>query len=180
MLSLMLKTLWLMLPGIFANMAPVLARPYFKNLAFPLDGNRKLNNKPILGKNKTFRGLLAAIVASLIVAFIQSLLYNFEAFRNLSIVNYQIQWIQIGFLFGFGMILGDAIGSFIKRRLSIPSGKPFPILDQLDAPLVVLLIIYPFYKIPFEIIVAGLFLALFLHFLIRLISYMLKITEEPW
>ena len=38
----------------------------------------------------------------------------------------------IGFLLGFGALLGDALGSFIKRRMGIGRGKPAPILDQID------------------------------------------------
>ena len=180
MLDILIKTLWLILPAGFANSAPVLIRPYWKSLAFPLDGNKTLNKKPILGKNKTFRGLISAILMGIFIAFIQSLLYNFETFRSISIINYQANWLPLGFLLGFGMILGDAVGSFIKRRVNIKSGKPFPILDQLDGFAGALLLVLPFYSLPYDIILTALVLALVLHFSIRLISYALKITEEPW
>ena len=36
-----------------------------------------------------------------------------------------------GFLQGLGAITGDAVGSFIKRRMNIPSGGPLIIMDQL-------------------------------------------------
>ena len=49
--------------------------------------------------------------------------------------------ILIGFLLGFGALLGDALGSFLKRRLGIGRGKPAPILDQLDFIIVALILV---------------------------------------
>jgi len=67
---------YFMLPAYFANMAPVIMKNIFKNLAFPIDLNKKINNKPIFGKNKTFRGLFFGILFAIIISLnIFSLLY---------------------------------------------------------------------------------------------------------
>ena len=65
-----------MLPAYFANMAPVIVKNVFKKLAFSIDFNKKIKNKPILGKNKTFRGLIFGIIFAIIAAFVQFLLYK--------------------------------------------------------------------------------------------------------
>ena len=54
--------IYLMLPGIFANMAPIIVRKHFKLLATPLDLKKELNKKRILGDNKTYRGLIFGIL----------------------------------------------------------------------------------------------------------------------
>ena len=51
----LLKCFYLMLPAYFANMAPVIVKR-IDFLAFPVDFSKTLGKKPILGKNKTFRG----------------------------------------------------------------------------------------------------------------------------
>jgi len=50
-----------MLPAYFANMAPVLVQK-INLFAYPVDFNQKMNNKPIFGKNKTFRGFIFGII----------------------------------------------------------------------------------------------------------------------
>ncbi|MDD5096840.1 MAG: CDP-archaeol synthase, partial [Candidatus ainarchaeum sp.] len=47
-----------------------------------------------------------------------------------------------GFLLSVGALLGDALGSFVKRRAGITPGKPF-FLDQLGFIAVGLLLAYP-------------------------------------
>ena len=63
--------------------------------------------------------------------------------------------IIIGFLLGFGALVGDALGSFLKRRLGIGRGKPAPFLDQLDFIIVALIFVSPVVKLdPLFILIA--------------------------
>ena len=43
---------------------------------------------------------------------------------------------------GFGTILGDALGSFIKRRINLQPGGPFPVMDQLGFVLMAYLLVW--------------------------------------
>ena len=125
-----IKTLWTFLPAAFANMAPVIFNrlPF---LNFPLDFNYTLRNKPILGQNKTWRGLVVGIIFAIIITYFQKAFYLETKF--LSAIDYsQINVLLFGFLSGFGALFGDALKSFFKRRLNIAPGANWPPFDQLD------------------------------------------------
>ncbi|MEQ1622213.1 MAG: CDP-archaeol synthase [Methylococcales bacterium] len=98
-----------------ANGAPVLAVLVFgKHWNWPIDGGLILRDgRHLFGHSKTWRGLLAAIVLTALVAFILSI--------NL--------W--TGALFGLLAMLGDCLSSFIKRRLGYPTSSHARGLDTL-------------------------------------------------
>ena len=100
-----LEALYLMLPAYFANMAPV----FFKKVNFlnyPVDFGKKIKGKRILGSHKTFRGFFFGIILAIIVAYVQSLIS-----AEVALVDYS-NWALIGFLLGFGALLGDSVKSF--------------------------------------------------------------------
>jgi CDP-2,3-bis-(O-geranylgeranyl)-sn-glycerol synthase len=98
-----------------ANGAPVVAGLLLgKRWDWPLDNNiRFTDQRPLLGTSKTLRGLIAAIVATAIVAVLLGM-----------------TWFE-GASFGLLAMLGDLCSSFIKRRLGFPSSRSVPLLDQL-------------------------------------------------
>lgn len=78
----------------------------------------------LLGAHKTYRGVVAAIVAATVITCIQSLLYDrVEFFRTFSLYGDHNPFLM-GFLFGFGAMAGDAAESLIMRRLNVPPGTP--------------------------------------------------------
>ncbi|WP_418317475.1 CDP-archaeol synthase [Piscinibacter sakaiensis] len=98
-----------------ANLAPILVKRLIgQRLAAPLDGGLAFfDGRPLLGPSKTIRGVLAAVVATTIVG----MLMGFPAL--------------LAAQFGALSMAGDALASFVKRRLGIaPSGRA-PGLDQL-------------------------------------------------
>ena len=173
-----LKCFYLMLPAYFANMAPVI----FKRINIfvcPIDFNKKLLGKPILGKNKTYRGLFFSVISSVIIALIQHYLYNFDYFRTISFFNYQ-RWFLFGLLMGFGAVFGDIAKSFLKRMAGIKSGNPFIPFDQIDFAIGSLLLIYMFKIITLRIILVSVVLSFVLHIIVNHIAYYAKIREEMW
>jgi len=84
----------------------------------PLDGGLRLfDQRPVLGPSKTFRGVLASVLATGLLAP----LFGFSP--------------VIGAGFACLAMLGDTCSSFIKRRLGIASGHPVLLLDQLPESL---------------------------------------------
>jgi len=160
-------------------MAPVIVKKVFNNLAFPIDFNRKINNNPILGKNKTFRGLIFGIVFAIIITFIQFILYSNNIFVDLSIVDYS-DWLLIGFLIGFGAIFGDLVESFVKRRLGFKSGMPFIPFDQLDFVVGALVFVYPVAGLSVEKMSIILFISFILHMVINHIAFYTGLRKERW
>ena len=179
MLNLISQCFYLMLPAYFANMAPVIVKNIFNNLKFPIDFNKKIKNKPIFGKNKTFRGLIFGILFAVIIAYLQFLFYNNNLFVNISIVNYS-DWLLIGLLMGFGTIFGDLVESFVKRRMNYESGKSFIPWDQMDFVIGALIFVYPIVKLSLDKIIIILLLSFILHIIANHIAFYTGVRRERW
>lgn len=108
-----------------ANTAPLIAKRLFKEQwSCPLDGGLQfVDGRPLLGASKTWRGVLAALLLCTL----------FAPLLGLSL--------GVGALMATGAMVGDAIASFIKRRLAIPpSGQAYG-LDQVPEALLPLLLV---------------------------------------
>lgn len=176
-----LQALYYMLPAYCANMAPVFAAKIFGGkYSQPLDLGYIYQGKELLGKNKTWRGLVAAIIVSLVVIFLQAFLYQYGFFKNLSVLNYDsADLFSLGFVFGFGVILADAIKSFLKRRKNIkPGDKWFP-WDQLDYSGALFLSLFIFLP-PWYIFLIILVVSPFLPMAANWIGYKLKLKKVAW
>ena len=102
-----------------ANGAPILARQLLgQRFDSPLDrGYRFFDNRPLLGPNKSWRGVVAALLATTLCALLLGAVWWLGAFLALL------------------SMLGDALASFIKRRLAIaPRGRAVG-LDQIPEAL---------------------------------------------
>jgi len=178
MLNLILQCFYFILPAYFANMAPVIVKK-IDFLKIPIDFNKTMNNKPIFGKKKTFRGLVFGVLFAIVIAYLQFLLYKKNIFVGISIVDYS-NWLLIGFLMGFGAIFGDLIESFVKRRLEYEPGKPFVPFDQTDFVIGALIFVYPIANLGLNKILIILLLSFVLHIAVNHFAFYTKIREEKW
>ena len=173
-----LRCFYLMLPAYFANMAPVMVKK-INLFVYPIDFNKKINNKPILGKNKTFRGLIFGIIFAIIVAYLQFLLHNKGFFADIAFIDYQ-NWLLLGFLMGLGALAGDSIKSFFKRRIGIAPGEKFIPFDQMDFVVGSLLFIIPIFDLTLKIFIVALMLSFVLDIIVNHLAFYLKIRNEKW
>ncbi len=182
MWELIIKSFYFALPAYLSNMSPVIfdKLKIFKFLARPIDGGKKMGSEFVFGSSKTWRGLFSGTIFGLAVAGIQALLYDYEFFHNLSMINYQSNFIIFGLLAGLGAILGDLVKSFFKRRLGIKSGQSWPIFDQLDFIAGFLFFTYYFSTPSINIIITTCLITLILHPLTNLISYWLGFKKVWW
>lgn len=106
-----------------ANSAPILAKRWLgERWSAPIDGGRRfLDGRPWLGASKTWRGLIAAVLAAALAAALLGL-------PPLA-----------GALLGAGAMGGDALSSFVKRRLGVPPSGRATGLDQVPEALLGLL-----------------------------------------
>ncbi len=164
-----------------ANMAPVITKGVFKNLAKPIDFGKKINGKEILGSHKTFRGLLFGVVFGILTALIQFLLYRYEAFNKVSIFDYGLMSsIILGALMGFGAVFGDMVKSFFKRRVKIEPGKPWIPFDQIDFVIGGLLLSFIIFIPPIPYIVMIIVVSPLGHIAVNHLAFYLKIRKEKW
>ena len=173
MFSLILQSLWFFLPAYLANMAPPLFKKWnlLNGLAVPI-------NKRLFGKNKTYRGILAAVLFGMLIFIMQKFLYDYGFIKSIALFDYNNASVILGFLLGFGAIFGDLIKSFLKRRLGIEPGKPFIPFDQLDFVVGALLFSSVIYAPPLKVIISIIIISPLLHLLVNRIGYYLHITRK--
>lgn len=166
-----LKCLYFFLPAYFANMAPVL----FKWI--PL-GNKPLHNR-LFGKNKTWRGLVVAIFMGALIFWLQRYFY-LKGFERWAIIDYGDFSILLGVLMGAGVILGDLVKSYYKRKNNLKPGQPWPVWDQLDFVFGGLLLSFFVYIPRVEVALVLLIISPILHIAANHIGYWLKIQDVKW
>lgn len=173
------KAIYTTLPAIAANGAPLLVKKVnFLNV--PIDFGKTMNGKPILGSKKTFRGLFFGIAASMFTLYIQFFIYKITN-TNIGLFDYDAVNIHLmGFLIGFGVLTGDIVKSFFKRRLGYKESESFIPWDQLDCAIGGLIFVRFVWAYPFSYAVLLIFLAFFMHIIIRHIGYYLGICESKW
>ena len=100
------------------------ARAFRTRWDAPLDGGKAWRDGTrLLGAHKTWRGLVAAVVACGVAAQLLRLGFG------------------LGAAFGALALLGDAASSFVKRRLRLPPGTEVLGLDQLVEALLPLIVL---------------------------------------
>jgi len=149
---------------IAANSAPVLARHVFgTRFAAPLDGGRVLRDgRPVLGRSKTWRGLIAGTLASAALAPLLGLAP------------------ELGLATGGLALGGDLLASFFKRRRGYPASARAPLLDTQPEVLFPAVVLRSAYGMSWLEVAAA---ALGFHLLVRLSSpllYRLRLRRRPW
>ena len=159
---LIIEALIFIFPAYCANGAPVLLGG-----GPPLDlGKMFWDGKPILGKNKTFRGFFFGLTIGMMVGLIENIFFNYP---TLFIV-----------LAPLGALIGDLAGAFLKRRLNIAPGELLPIIDQIDFVIGSILFSLPLSIISWELALAVVIITPPIHLLTNFLAFRLKLKANPW
>lgn len=147
-----------------ANGAPILARNLLKSRCdAPIDAHHNWRDgRPWLGPSKTWRGLIAAVLCTTLVAPL----------------------LQLPMLLGLAVaglsMLGDLFSSFTKRRLGVPSSGMAFALDQIPEALLPLAVIGSYLGISWLTIITFTVSFLILELLISRVLYNLNIRKQPY
>ncbi|MDH5685837.1 MAG: CDP-archaeol synthase, partial [Hadesarchaea archaeon] len=114
-------------------------------------------------------GLVAGIATGTMVGLIQGLIA--EDFSH---------YLLLGFLLALGALLGDLLGSFIKRRLGLKRGDAAPGLDQLGFVLVALLLTSLVTLPSWEVILTILIITPPIHIATNFAGYKLGFKSRPY
>ncbi len=167
-----LLLLYWFLPAYAANTAPPLLARLLPRWRLPLDLGRTWKGRPLLGRNKTWRGLLGGTILGALLFLLQQRLPLFGEFYA------SLPW-YAGLLLAAGALVGDAAESFAKRRLARRPGSPWLPWDQLDFSLGALLLtwwlFWPGWAGALFLLVASALLTMLGH----LLGWLLGITKEP-
>src|SRR3989338_8143542 len=175
----LLKCLYFMLPAYLANMAPVIVKNV-NFLNYPVDFGMKVGGKPLLGKHKTYRGFFFGTLFAILLSYVQYILYDLSwFFQWISFQNYS-NWLQFGFLMGFGALFGDSLKSLIKRRMKIKPGAKFIPFDQTDFVIGAVLFTIPVFDLTWKIFLTCIVFSFVLHIAVNHIAFWLRIRNEKW
>ena len=173
-----ITTLYFILPAYFSNGS---------GLVFgggtPVDfGKSDKKGNRWIGNGVTWRGIIAGTIIGTITGIVQGyfgpyILQNYNQYIITPIIPNVTSGLTIGFLLGFGALLGDALGSFLKRRIGIERGEPAPILDQIDFIIVSLILVSPFIKLNLLFIILAIVLTLIIHLITNTIAYLLGLKD---
>lgn len=157
-------------------MSPVIFK-FVKFLDYPVDFGKKINNKPIFGQHKTYRGLFFGILVSIFIVFLQNIFY--PKTQQISLLDYSASnfWV-LGFLLGFGALFGDLAKSFLKRQFGILPGQPWVPFDQIDW--IIGAIVFTYFYTSLKIADIALVIVIFglLHPIANLLGFYLKIKKN--
>lgn len=168
----LLDLLLFLIPIYIANSSPVVLGG-----GMPLDFGVKLKDgKRLFGDGKTIRGFVGGTLAGTVAGGIVATYYQLPFFANP-----QGQFFA-AFILAFGTLCGDALGSFIKRRVGVESGKPF-LLDTMMFLILALIFVVPFAKgelFVYTNIVFIFVLTLIIHPLTNILANRIGLKNVPW
>lgn len=130
--------IYFMLPAYLANVSALVFGG-----GKPLDFGRNFRDgRRIIGNGVTWRGTIIGTLIGTFIGILQGSVSEyygnvFSLIPGITIIHGPIptsilQGALVGLFLGGGALIGDAVGSFIKRRIGIERGKAAPFLDQLD------------------------------------------------
>ena len=181
----LLVGVWVFVPALLPNSAAVVFGG-----GTPVDFGRSWRGKRILGDGKTWRGFFGGAFSGIVLGLIMIGAARLAGSPDLWGYGTVADGIGIVVCLAVGSLLGDMLGSFLKRRLGIERGMKAPILDQYDFVIGAFLVVTLFYPQwvwstyveGWHIAAMVLLLALvwFLHRGVNIIGYRLGLKNEPW
>jgi CDP-2,3-bis-(O-geranylgeranyl)-sn-glycerol synthase len=158
------ELLTLLLLIIIANGAPILIQLLLNdcfNLA--VDFGQKLpDNNRLFGSSKTWRGVLAALLATTVAAWLLG--YSPET----------------GLLVAVYAVLGDLFSSFIKRRLSMKPSSMAPLLDQVPESLFPAFMLKEGFNLDISAVILLVLIFIITELLLSHILYRYGVRKKPY
>jgi len=154
-------------PCYVANAVPVIVAKVLRR-THPLDGGvRFVDGRRLLGNGKSVEGFIAGVAAGTLVGLV--------------LQPSGLSSIERAFLLSLGSMVGDSLGSFVKRRVGLERGAPAPLLDQLSFLLVALLAYQlAFSDLPLEVAAILVIATPPIHLLANFLAYKAGLKNRPW
>ncbi len=159
------------LPAYVANGSPVVMARIVKR-RHPIDfGKKFVDGRRVLGDSKSIEGFVCGVATGTLTGFVEGIVFG-----NPSL------WTWRGLLLSVGAMVGDCVGSFIKRRMGLAPGKPMPLLDQLTFLLFAMAFAYLGHAYTLSLGQALFLVAItpVIHYATNVVAYKLKLKEVPW
>ncbi|MHA1680626.1 MAG: CDP-archaeol synthase [Promethearchaeota archaeon] len=186
-------------PTYFAN-----AMMVFTSNGKPLDGGRNfVDGRRLFGETKTIGGFFGGWFFGFVLGLGIGLIFYFSS-ESIQVFTQEqfdsginLYYITLEYLdsylkpplfvvfiralfCGLGSPLGDLVGSFLKRRFGVGSGRPFWFVDQLDFIVVTILITLPWFPFDIFIVILLLILTPSITLTANTVAFMIGKKKEPW
>lgn len=144
-----------------------------------IDGGKTAPDaRPIFGNHKTWRGLFGGISLGVLTGLLVFLIGTYLLKSHFTLLGTLSDCLFRALLLSTGTHIGDLLGSFIKRRINISSGEPFPIFDQIGFFLFAILLASPYYWFGWLNFGLWLVITLGVHPLFNLIAWAAGLQKE--
>lgn len=180
-----ISCIYFFIPAYIANASPPLANTFkiLDKFNKPIDGGKTINNAPILGNHKTWRGLICEIFLCTILFQLIVLVNNYLNLPFLETIGINLLTISpwlIGIMLSIGIVFGDLFFAFIKRRLRLKPGAAFIPFDQTNYVIGAFLFVQPILGLPIQFWTILFVLTFFIHILFNRIGYNLGLHKAKW
>lgn len=159
-------------PAYVANGSP----PFLIKLKkHPLDFGMKWKGERLLGDGKTIEGFLFASLMGLLTGYLELLTlpyFNYNNFLDIPLTGF--------FFIGIGAMVGDAVGSFAKRRMKLKRGENAGLLDMIDFIIGAFVFAYIFAPYSIWTLFIALLITPIVHRIANIIGYKIGVKKEPW
>jgi CDP-2,3-bis-(O-geranylgeranyl)-sn-glycerol synthase len=177
--------LWLMIPALVPNSAAVIFGG-----GRPIDFGRSWRGRRILGDGKTWRGFVGGAGCGVLVGLLQVGAVELGSMPEAWSFGPWPSAVTVVVCLGLGSMLGDSMGSFVKRRFDVDRGIKAPGLDQYNfvvgAAILIIVFRYDWFQEHFIDdnaiwgLVALLIVVPLLHRGVNIVGYRLGRKEVPW
>ena len=170
-----LTAVWAILPAYVPNSVAVVVGG-----GPPIDGGRTWRGRRLLGDGKTWRGAVGGAVAGFALALLM------DAVRPAVAPSLPSFPLPAAVALPLGAMLGDVVGSLVKRRTGRERGAPFPLVDQLGfvvGALAVSFLLAPEWTVATftpAVLLVVLVLTPLVHLGTNGAAYLLGLKDEPW
>ncbi|MFB6075658.1 MAG: CDP-2,3-bis-(O-geranylgeranyl)-sn-glycerol synthase [Candidatus Aenigmatarchaeota archaeon] len=172
----LIRGFWIIIPAYAANGFAPMANGHRR-----IDFGKKFFGKPLFGAGKTWEGLLFSVFIGTLCGLVQ--IYAHPYLNPMALEEgFSLQALSIYSVFfvALGAMLGDILGSFIKRRVGMKRGESLLLGDQLDFLLIGFLFASVFMEVSILSVLIFLIITPIIHRTACFLGYKLGLKREPW
>jgi CDP-2,3-bis-(O-geranylgeranyl)-sn-glycerol synthase len=184
-IEIIIASLYFFIPAYIANATPVLLKKAdaWEELNKPIDCGKKINNNRIFGSHKTIRGALGILsvgTVMTIVFFAINNFFNLGLYEAIGIDTEYWNPLWFGALFSIGVIFGDLLFAFIKRRIRLKPGAPFIPFDQTNYVIGTFIVLQPFINLSLSVWLIIFIFTFIVHASCNMIGYKIGLHNAKW
>lgn len=148
---------------LIANGSPVIiAKILGPRFDWPVDFGRRLGGQALFGPSKTWRGIIASLIATSLTAWLLGLGF------------------AVGALIAAMAMLGDLLASFSKRRLGLNASSMAPGLDQIPESLLPLWAVREQMGLDWPMLLMLVLAFIVMELLLSRLGYALRLRKHPY